>query len=99
MRVLGLIPMLRASSSAMKCAPDILAGRPRLCSYDREANVSQTTVTYASPQIAKELTKVFGRSAVALGVKMRPSKDVATFLRRLDSVNKKTAKSSLHFGG
>jgi hypothetical protein len=59
--------------------------------------VSQASVLYASPRIAKELTKVFGRAS-SIKVTMRATKDVSKFIRKLDAANKKAAKSSLHFG-
>ena len=59
--------------------------------------MSQASVLYASPRIAKELTKVFGRAS-SIKVTMRATKDVSKFIRKLDAANKKAAKSSLHFG-
>jgi hypothetical protein len=59
--------------------------------------VSQASVLYASPRIAKALTKVFGRAS-SIKVTMRATKDVSRFIRKLDAANKKAAKSSLHFG-
>jgi hypothetical protein len=59
--------------------------------------VSQSSILYASPRIAKALTKVFGRAS-SIRVTMRATKDVSRFIRKLDAANKKAAKSSLHFG-
>ena len=59
--------------------------------------MSQASVRYASPRIAKELTKVFGRAS-STKVTMRATNDVSKFIRKLDAANKKAAKSSLHFG-
>ncbi len=59
--------------------------------------MSQGSVVYASPRLAKELTKVFGRAS-SIKVTMRATKDVSNFIRKLDAANKKAAKSSLHFG-
>lgn len=59
--------------------------------------MSQSSVLYASPRIAKELTKVFGRAS-SIKVTMRATKDVSKFIRKLDAANKKAAKSNLHFG-
>jgi hypothetical protein len=59
--------------------------------------VSKPSDLYASPRIAKELTKVFGQAS-AVSVTMRPTKDVSKFIRKLDAATKKAAKSHLHFG-
>ena len=59
--------------------------------------MSKPADLYASPRIAKELTKVFGQSS-AVSVTMRATKDVSKFIRKLDAASKKAAKSQLHFG-
>ena len=58
--------------------------------------MSPSSVVYASPRIAKALTKVFGRAS-SIKVTMRASKDISRFIRKLDAANRKAAKSSLHF--
>lgn len=55
-----------------------------------------SSAVYASPRIAKELTKVFGRAS-SIRVTMRASKDVSKLIRKLDAAKKKAAKSNLHF--
>ena len=56
-----------------------------------------TTVSYASPKIAKDLLKVFGGAALPVKVTMRASKDVSKFIRKVQVAHKKAAKSRLQF--
>jgi hypothetical protein len=60
--------------------------------------MSHTLACYASPKIARELTKVFGNEVSAVRVTMRESKDVPRFVRKVSEAHKKTAKSQLKFG-
>ena len=60
--------------------------------------MKQSSISYASPKIAKDLVKVFGDSTSAVRVTMRTAKDVPQFIRKVESAQKKAAKSRLRFG-
>ena len=55
-------------------------------------------VIFASPKIAKNVAKVFGYRAPSVEVRMRSSRDVSRFIRKVEDACKKTAKSRLVFG-
>ena len=44
------------------------------------------------------LMKAFGSEVREVTVKMRDCQDVPNFLKKLDAIQKRTAKSKLHFG-
>ncbi len=52
---------------------------------------------FASPSIAKEVKEVFGGEAVPVVVRMRSSKDVSQFIRKVKKANDDAAKSQLSF--
>lgn len=52
---------------------------------------------FASPSIAKEVKDVFGDEAVPVVVRMRSSKDVSQFIRKVKKANDDAAKSQLSF--
>jgi hypothetical protein len=60
--------------------------------------MNPSSALYASPKIARELTKVFGKEVSDVKVTMRESKDVPRFVRKISDAHKKTARSRLKFG-
>ncbi len=60
--------------------------------------MSPSSVAYASPKIASVLVKQFGARASTVTVRMRGSKDVSRFIRKIEDAQKKAAKSTLRFG-
>ncbi len=60
--------------------------------------MNKASISYASPKIAKDLVKVFGNSTSAVKVTMRATKDVSHFIRKVESAQRKAAKSRLQFG-
>lgn len=54
-------------------------------------------ITYSSPQIAKELAKVFGDKASEVKVTVRASKDVPRYLEKVAAARRKSAQSTLRF--
>ena len=52
---------------------------------------------FASLSIAQEVERVFGDEAVPVSVRMRSSKDIAQFIRKVKKANDEAAKSSLSF--
>ena len=66
----------------------------------RTTNRRLDMISYASPKMAKKLAKFFrGKSQTAqtARIAMRQSQDVPNFLKRLDQVQKRTARSVLQF--
>lgn len=53
-------------------------------------------ISYASPQFAKKIAKIFGVKKVSLvKISMRSSQDVPQFLKKFDAIQKRTAQSAL----
>ena len=52
---------------------------------------------YASQKIAKDMARIFGDTAKSVRVQMRPSKDVSTFIKKVESARKITGRSRLKF--
>ena len=53
---------------------------------------------YGSSKMAKEMAKMFGNKAEPVQIRMRASKDVPTFIKKMQAGHEKTAKSRLRFG-
>jgi len=49
-------------------------------------------------RLARLLRRTFGSEVREVTVKMRDCQDVPKFLKKLDVIQKRTAKSKLHFG-
>ena len=52
---------------------------------------------FASPEIAKEVGKVFGADTRTLSVKFKHKKAVGDFVRKIEKAHKNTVKSRLVF--
>ena len=59
--------------------------------------MSQTAICYASPKIIRELEKAFGKAVSTVKVKMRDTKDVPIFIRKVEYAHRKAGKSRLQF--
>jgi hypothetical protein len=55
------------------------------------------TVAFASPKIAREMTKLLGDRVETMTISMRPCKDVPRFIQKVKNAHKGTAKSKLVF--
>jgi len=55
------------------------------------------TVTFTSPQIAREAAKVFKTEAQTTTVQIRYKREVGNFVRKIEIAHKQAAKSKLVF--
>lgn len=58
-----------------------------------------TGATFTSPQIAKEIARVFGTEAKTFSVEMKHLREVGNFVRKIESAHKRAEKSKLVFRG
>jgi len=63
----------------------------------REGFPDMKTVSFTSPQIAKEAAKVFKTEARTMDVQMRYKREVESFVRKIETAHKRAAKSKLVF--
>ena len=54
--------------------------------------------TFGKVDLAKKIASKFGTSDEAVKVEMRFTKEVQTFVRKVDEAHKKAAESKLSFG-
>ena len=54
-------------------------------------------MTFTSPKIAKEITRVFGVEAKTFTVEMKHRRVVGDFVRKIESAHKRAEKSKLVF--
>ena len=57
-----------------------------------------TQTRFASPKIAKEMTKVFGSEVKTVSIKMQHKKVVGDFVRKIEKAHKNVANSTIVFG-
>jgi hypothetical protein len=55
------------------------------------------TITYSSPKIAKELERQFGDVAKTVKVDMKYTKEIGSFINKVESAQRKTVGSQLAF--
>lgn len=60
--------------------------------------MAQEAVRFASPRIAEDLMKAFGKRPAALPVTMRQNRDVPNFIKKVEGAHRRAAKSTLRFG-
>ena len=54
-------------------------------------------ITYSSPKIAKELGRQFGNAAKTVKVDMQYTKEIGSFINKVESAQRKTVGSQLAF--
>ena len=53
--------------------------------------------TYSSPKIARELTKQFGTSGNPIKVEMKYTREIGSFIKKVESAQRSAASSKLVF--
>ena len=59
---------------------------------------TQTHTKFSSPEIAREMKRVFGSEAKTVSIKMMHKRTVGTFVRKVEKAHKNSTKSTLIFG-
>ena len=55
------------------------------------------TTTYSSPKLARELTKQFGTSGKSIKVKMKFTREIGQFIKKVESAQQAATNSKLVF--
>jgi hypothetical protein len=54
--------------------------------------------TFGSPEIAREMARMFGDQAKTISVEMKYEKEFGSFVRKIEDAHKQAGKSKLIFG-
>lgn len=52
---------------------------------------------FSSPKIAEEIKKKFGDDVKTVSVKMKYTREIGRFIKKIDKAHQRTAQSTLHF--